>query len=240
MMRSLTRTLAGVLAALFSAGLAWRLLCRRFNLPMPPWIARLGLSRAADLFAETRGTLTRIGALPGERVLDAGAGPGRLTLPLVRAVGSAGEVVAVDVRPEMIRELRHTVYESGLSNVVMYEADLRKPLDDARGFDRVVLAATLGEIPDRDAVIGHLVDVLRPGGVLSVTELFTNPNYVPYRTIQRLCIRRGLVLEEERRSWVGYTANFCRPARTHVASADMFSRTVTEKSATANTETDPE
>jgi ubiquinone/menaquinone biosynthesis C-methylase UbiE len=38
---------------------------------------------------------------PGMRVLDAGCGPGRLTIPLAKAVGAGGEVVALDGQREV-------------------------------------------------------------------------------------------------------------------------------------------
>ena len=38
-----------------------------------------------------------LGLAPGMKVLDAGCGPGRLTLPLAKTVGPQGEVLALDI-----------------------------------------------------------------------------------------------------------------------------------------------
>lgn len=70
----------------------------------------------------------------GDRVLDVACGTG-LSLPLLRrAVGPAGEVIGVEVSPDMIGRARMRVAEAGWSNVSLLEstledADIPGPLD---------------------------------------------------------------------------------------------------------------
>lgn len=47
------------------------------------------------------------------RVLDAGCGPGRLTIPLARQVGPTGEVVALDVQQGMLKRVRKNAARGG-------------------------------------------------------------------------------------------------------------------------------
>ena len=61
--------------------------------------------------------LDGLGLAPGMRVLDAGCGPGRLTLPAAERVGSEGEVIALDVQASMLERVLDAAAARGLTNV---------------------------------------------------------------------------------------------------------------------------
>ena len=63
----------------------------------------------------------------GERVLDACAAPGGKTIALVMGAGSAGTVIAADLRPARVRLLQATLREFGCQNVPVVRHDLRQP-----------------------------------------------------------------------------------------------------------------
>jgi len=79
-------------------------------------------------------TIEKLGLRPGDRVLDVASGTG-LSLPLLReAVGDEGEVIGIDVSPEMTDLARQRVAEAGWMNVTLLEstiesADIPGPLD---------------------------------------------------------------------------------------------------------------
>jgi ubiquinone/menaquinone biosynthesis C-methylase UbiE len=83
-------------------------------------------------------------------------------------------------------------------------------------FDVVVLVTVLGEVPDPDAALGEAARVLRSGGLLSVSETWTDPDFVPHDDLVRLADRFGLVRHHTHGSVTGrrisYTAGF-RPRR---------------------------
>ncbi len=60
---------------------------------------------------------------PGERVLDAGCGPGGSFPYLVDAVGSSGEVVGVEISPETAINARRRIQTNGWSNVRVIEGN---------------------------------------------------------------------------------------------------------------------
>ena len=100
---------------------------------------------------------------PGMTVLDAGCGPGRVTIPLAKAVAPDGIVVAADL-PE------------GL---------------DKRSFDRALVAAVLGEVPDRGAAMAELFRTLRPGGMLAIAELIFDPHFQRRSVVSELALGAG-------------------------------------------------
>lgn len=61
----------------------------------------------------------------GDRVLDMGCGPGGCFPYLVRAVGPSGEVVGVEISPEVAINARRRIAKNGLKNVQVIEADAR-------------------------------------------------------------------------------------------------------------------
>lgn len=60
----------------------------------------------------------------GELVIDGGAGIGEETLPLARAVGPEGHVIAIEAHPRTFRALERMCELNGLTNVTCIEAAL--------------------------------------------------------------------------------------------------------------------
>src|SRR5215212_8580833 len=57
---------------------------------------------SADVVAQRRATLNRLGLRPGERVIDIGCGPGFLCEEMAEAVGETGAVVGVELSEDLI------------------------------------------------------------------------------------------------------------------------------------------
>jgi SAM-dependent methyltransferase len=131
--------------------------------------------------------LDRVGIQPGDRVLELGPGPGTFTVEAARRAGPEGQLIAVDIQPEMIAQVKARVQEAGLTNVETHVADAYDlPLDDD-SVERAFLVTVLPEIPDQARALAELRRVLKPGGVLSITEEFYDPDYpFPWETNRRL------------------------------------------------------
>jgi SAM-dependent methyltransferase len=167
-----------------------------------------------------RPILGRVGIRPGERVLELGPGPGAFTLDAARRAGPEGRLVVVDIQPEMIAQVERRVRAAGLANVETHVASAYDlPLDDA-SVDRAFLITVLPEIPDRRRALAELRRVLRspepaegtPGGVLSITEEFLDPDYLFASETIRLVEASGFRLEGRAGNCWLYTLNFRKPA----------------------------
>ena len=99
----------------------------------------------------------------GERMLDVGCGRGAATIPLARAVGAAGEVVAVDVSPGMVAGARAEVEALGLANVSVAVGDATA-LEVGDGYDAVVSSLVLFFLPAPPAALADWVSRARPAG----------------------------------------------------------------------------
>lgn len=155
-----------------------------------------------------RPVLDRIGVRPGERVLELGPGPGAFTVGAAQWAGAEGRLIAVDIQPEMIAQVERRVREAGLTNVETHIASAHAlPLDD-ESVDRAFLITVLPEIPDPGRALAELHRVLRPGGVLSITEEFYDPDYLFLPETIRLVEAAGFRFKERFGNLLVYTANF--------------------------------
>lgn len=150
------------------------------------------------------------GIRAGHRVLELGPGPGYFTTQAAGATGSAGYVVALDLQPAMLQELRARLSPAIARRVVPVAGDAgRLPVAGAQ-FDRVFLTAVLGEVPDPERAIAEIVRVLRPGGEAAFCETLADPDYVREGDLRRMCAAAGLRFVERRRQPLGYVMRFAR------------------------------
>ena len=106
-----------------------------------------------------------LGARPGDRVLDLACGPGTLTLPLAEAVGSAGQVVAVDLADGMLDLLR----AAAPSQVEVLKMDVEELTFPDATFDAVACGHGLQFCPNLLRALWQARRVLREGGVFAAS-----------------------------------------------------------------------
>lgn len=205
------KILSVLLIALVIGNLWWRWASRRRSLPCPTWLAGFVEGPVMDRVLGTQSTLDRIGLKPGQRVLEVGPGPGRLLIPAARRVQPSGEVVGLDIQPGMIERLKVHATQAGVPNLKAILGDATQPHVPPESFDVVYLCTVLGEIPDRAAALRQCYLALKPGGLLSVTEIFPDPHYQSRATVQRLAETAGFRLREMHGRWYLFTANFLKP-----------------------------
>jgi ubiquinone/menaquinone biosynthesis C-methylase UbiE len=191
--------------------LAWRWASRKKSLPCPTLLAWFLENPVIQRFNGTRVTLDRMHLRPGQRILEIGPGPGRLLIPAAERVLPGGEAVGIDIQQGMLERLKRRAEKANVANLTSILGDATQPHVPEASFDVVVLCTVLGEVPDRAAVLKQAFRALKPGGLLSITEMFGDPHYQSRSTVQRFAEEAGFRLQSiEGKVWF-FTANFVKP-----------------------------
>jgi ubiquinone/menaquinone biosynthesis C-methylase UbiE len=210
---SILALLAGLIVLAAVVYFGWRVASRRRSLPCPAWLA--WAVERDNPFATAHRAAAIIASLdlrPGMAVLDVGCGPGRLAVPIAAAVGATGSVVAVDIQPAMLRLAEAKARDAGVANIRFLHATAGTGRLERAQFDRALLVAVLGEIPDRAAALAEIFAALKPGGVLSVTETMFDPHYQSRRTVTRLAAAAGFRELARHGNAIAFTLILATPA----------------------------
>ena len=114
---------------------------------------------------------SRIGLRPGERVFDAGCGPGASTVWLAQEVGA--EVVGVDLSPGHVYRARRLAHREGvLGSAVFERRDFTATGFPDEGFDVVWAVESVCHTGDKSRFLAEAHRLLKPGGRLIVADLF--------------------------------------------------------------------
>jgi len=160
------------------------------------------------LLHPVRRTLERAHVEPGTTVLELGPGTGYFSVEASRMIGPGGRLLCLDIQPPMLAELSEHLRDAGITNAGLILGDAtRLPLVEG-SVDTAYLVAVLGEIPDRPQALRELRRVLRRGGVLSITETLTDPDYQLEDSVRDVCRASGFEPLEHVRGLLGYTMNF--------------------------------
>jgi SAM-dependent methyltransferase len=108
---------------------------------------------------------------PGEKVVDIGCGAGIDSIIAARMVAPTGQVVGVDMTPNMLEKARRAAGEAGIENVEFrqgYGEEL--PIDDGWA-DVVISNGVLNLFPDKTAGLKDMARVLKPMGRLQIGDI---------------------------------------------------------------------
>jgi 2-polyprenyl-3-methyl-5-hydroxy-6-metoxy-1,4-benzoquinol methylase len=128
--------------------------------PAEKYYARIYLDLITARLAELNGS--------GLKLLSAGCGTGRLTVPLA-CLGH--HVTGIDYHHDSLRIARENLDADGV-HAELIEADLFQALSEIadKSFDAVIAIESLYAIEQYEAVIDRLARIIRPGGLLFITH----------------------------------------------------------------------
>jgi ubiquinone/menaquinone biosynthesis C-methylase UbiE len=141
------------------------------NQPMPG-IAFRGMAflfKLRDLLVPRSKVLHEVGIKPGDTVLDFGCGPGAYVPDTANAVGPSGKVYALDLHPLAVASVAKMAKRQGLDNVVVIQSDRETGLPP-NSVDVVLLQDTLHLLEHSSEVLAELCRVLKPMGVLALSD----------------------------------------------------------------------
>jgi ubiquinone/menaquinone biosynthesis C-methylase UbiE len=105
----------------------------------------------------------------GFHVLDYGCGPGSYIVPLAELVGKSGKIYALDVHPLAIQAVQRLASRNRLENIQTILSDRKTELPP-NSVDLVLLYDILHDLDNASGVLAELHRILKPKGVLSVSD----------------------------------------------------------------------
>lgn len=191
-----------------------RILRRYLDFPAPAFIGNFLDSDFRRKMQSPDKIISRSGIKEGMKVLEVGCGSGAFTTFVARAVGNKGEVFALDIQPEMLKQIENKLKRSenkDIKNIRLIEGDaLNMPLED-NYFDLVYSITVFQEIPDKNKALKEMKRVLKPNGVLAITEFLPDPDYPLKSTTVKIGTSEGFISDEVEGSFWNYTARFIKP-----------------------------
>jgi len=144
------------------------------------------------------------------KVLEIGPGPSYFSAEVARRIPN-GHLELLDIQQEMLEKAHHKIETAGLRNVGFTQGDAVDLPFDENEFDVVFLVAVLGKVSDKERCLDAIYRILKPSGLLSITEQPGDPDFLPLPVVRSLAEKQGFEFVESFGKKKNYTVNFRKP-----------------------------
>ncbi|MHA2392842.1 MAG: class I SAM-dependent methyltransferase [Promethearchaeota archaeon] len=188
-----------------------RIIRRYYKFPAPSFLTRLIDNPIRRKFIQKPDKVAeRMDLNPGMVVAEIGPGKGSYTKALARSILPIGKVYALDIQESIIDRLKKKIDKEGITNIIPRIDDAYNLSFEDESVDRVLMIACLSEIPEPVRVLKELKRILKPNGLISLSEIFPDPDYPRRKTEIKWADEAGFELYEQFGNWFIYQLNFKR------------------------------
>ena len=128
------------------------------------------------LIMSAKTVANRLPVAPDAEVLEVGPGSGYYSLEVAKRIPD-GRLRLLDIQQEMLNKSEGKLRAAGLENFTTHQSDGRSLPFEGNSIDAIFLVTVFGEIEERDDFLSEASRVLKPRGVLSITEHRPDPDF---------------------------------------------------------------
>ena len=133
---------------------------------------------------------------PGATALDVGAGIGYFTIPMARAVGPSGRVIAADVQRAMLSAIERRARRAGVLERIKTHLSEPAALGVSETVDFALAFWVVHEAPEPDKLLRDIRAALRPGGLLLLAEPRLHVSPRQFEALLAAAVAAGFSLRE--------------------------------------------
>jgi ubiquinone/menaquinone biosynthesis C-methylase UbiE len=112
-----------------------------------------------------------IGIREGDTLIDIGCGAGYFLFPGSKIIGRNGKIIALDISPEMLEELKRRIRQNPVDPQIEYVELSGSEFPVSSDLcDQALLALVLHEVEPALPFLSEIFRILKPGGTLSIIE----------------------------------------------------------------------
>jgi arsenite methyltransferase len=137
----------------------------------------------------------------GQKIADIGAGGGYFSLQFAEAVGTDGQVFAVDTNPQFLDFIKKAAKEKGLNNVVTILTEKDKPTLLGENLNLIFMRNVCHHLADRAEYFKKLKHALKPRGRIVIIEYRGGQGFSFHRLFGHYVPKEKVIKEMEE---VGY------------------------------------
>jgi len=145
---------------------------------------------------------------PGMVILEIGPGKGSYTKAIAKSIMPDGKVYAIDIQESIIKRLKKRIEKENIRNIIPKIGDVYALSFEDESVDRVLMIACLPEIPDPIRALKEIKRVLKPNGLITLSEMLPDPDYPRRKTEKKWAEKADFELDEQFGNWFVYQLNF--------------------------------
>ena len=159
------------------------------------------------IFISPKQLIERMELNDNHSVLELGPGPGFFSVPVARKLKN-GWLTLADIQQEMLDYAKKRVAKRKLTNVEYYLCNGKNFAFADESFDRIFMITVLGEVENQDEYMQEFYRTLKPGGILSVSELAGDLDKMTPAQISELAQKHNFSFYRIYGSRRNFTVNF--------------------------------
>jgi len=147
---------------------------------------------------------------PGMMVVEIGPGKGSYAIAVAERVLPDGKVYAVDIQESVVERLKKRLGREGITNVYPRIGDAYALSFEDSSVDRVLAITALPDIPNPVEALREFHRILKPDGLLCLSELLPDPDYPLRSTVKRWADEAGFRPKKEFGNLFAYQLSFMK------------------------------